>query len=411
MNHSHVETSYEEKIEASQTSMISIESAPHHQEAPPRKFLWWIPLQQHVHPIQFFVFIFAVFVALACIVYLSGTQSNILTTILHVSGNTGDVTGSLALYAEIMSLVSVVVWSMASDRIQRRGVMACAIFLMGLSIVCYPHAKNVYPDLLLIRLVFAIGSAGTTAMMVALMLEVAHGKGGLVSAFIGVASGLGATFAALLLFMCPAYLTVIYKDGTLGFVYSHGIIGGITMFLGVVFYFTLPKDMYQREKVNHFKLYIPKLYRGILAAKDPRIFLGYTTSFFARADEIIISNFLSLWVTQYYIDTGKCQVGHSCYYSLASASTLSGYSQLVALAFTAPFGLASEYLPKEIAVFVAGVVGACGCIPFAFQIDPTSKACLGFVILIAAGQYGKELLFFFCRSKLKNKIYSPLTFK
>ena len=73
---------------------------------------------------------------------------------------------------------------------------------------------------------------------------------------------------------------------------------------------------------------------------------------------------------------------------MASSSTLSGYSQLVALAATPFFSLASEYLPKEWAVFIAGVVGACGCIPFAFSIDPTTKLSLGFVILIACGQYG-----------------------
>ncbi|CEI86394.1 hypothetical protein RMCBS344292_00836 [Rhizopus microsporus] len=381
----------EEKIELSQDSILTVEQTNSLQpadEPPPRKFLWWIPLQHHVHPLQFFAFIFSVFLSLSCIVYIAGTQPQILMGILAVYTNTGDITGSLSLYAEIIAVVGVIFWSMASDTIGRRGVMSCSILLMGLAIVCYPHVKSVYPSLLILKLLFSIGSSGSTAMMVAMMMEVAYGKGGLVSGCIGIASGLGATFAALCLFMVPAYLSIAYPGGNHGITYSHAIIGGCSMALAVVLFFAMPKDSYTRPPINHFKAYGSKLYRGILAAKEPRVALGYASSFFARADEIIISNFLSLWVQKYYIEKGMCSIGKTCLYSMASSSTLSGYSQLVALAATPFFSLASEYLPKEWAVFIAGVVGACGCIPFAFSIDPTTKLSLGFVILIACGQYG-----------------------
>lgn len=381
-----------EKTEMTQSSVLSMEdvNSTIHQsdEGPPRKFLWWIPLYNHVHPLQFFAFIFAVFNSLSVIVYIAGTQPFIITGVLGISANTGDITGSLALYSEIIALFGVIVWSMAADRIGRRGVMSCAIFLMGMAIVCYPHVRNVYPDMLLIKLVFSLGSSGSTAMMVAMMMEVAHGKGGLVSGCIGIASGLGATFAALCLFMVPAYLTMIYTKPNQGTMLSHSAIGGTTMIVSIILFFCMPKDSCTRPPVNHFKGYFKKLYTGVKAGKDLRIALGYASSFFARADEIIITNFISLWVAQYYIDEGKCKAGTLCLYASASSSTLSGYSQLVALGTTPFFALASEYIPKEWAVFIAGVVGACGCIPFAFSIDPTSKLSLGFVILIATGQYG-----------------------
>jgi MFS family permease len=379
-----------EKTEINQSSVLTIDdsSLKEVNDKPPRKFMWWIPLQSHVHPLQFFAFILAVFNALALIVYIAATQSQILFGVLSISTNTGDITGSLALYAEIIALFGVVMWSMASDRIGRRGVMSMSLCLMGTVVVCYPHVKNVYPQMLILKLIFSIGSAGSTSMMVAMMMEVARGKGGLVSGCIGIASGLGATFAALCLFLAPAYLSMAYKGQNRGLTYSHSAVGGSSMVLSVILFFCMPKDSCTRPPVNHFKGWIIKLYRGIQAAKEPRIALGYASSFFARADEIIITNFLALWVAKYYVEEGKCKAGATCLYALASSSTLSGYSQLVALASTGFFAVASEYIPKEWAVMVAGAVGACGCIPFAFSIDPTTKMSLGFVILIAVGQYG-----------------------
>ncbi|KAI9472292.1 MAG: major facilitator superfamily domain-containing protein [Benjaminiella poitrasii] len=381
-----------EKVELNASNDLTVidtgSSSIHQLEEKPRKFLWWIPLRQHVHPLQFLAFIISVFVALSLVVYISGTQSQIIMGVLAIYTDSGDITGSLSLYSEIIAVFGVVVWSMASDHIGRRGVMSACIFIMGVAIISYPHVKNVYPDMLLVKLVFSIGSSGATAMMVAMMLEIAHGKGGLVSGCIGIASGLGATFSALCLFLVPAYLSVSYPGQNRGLVYAHSAIGGTAMAVGIILFFCMPKDSCKRPPVNHFKGFFAKLYRGVKATREPRIALGYASSFFARADEIIITNFLGLWVTQYYIEKGRCEVGQTCLYSLASSATLSGYAQLVALASTAFFTLASEYLPKEWAVFAAGVVGACGNIPFAFSIDPTSKLSLAFVILIAIGQYG-----------------------
>jgi MFS family permease len=376
--------------EKDQSSIVTVNDSSLKQidDKPARKFMWWIPLQSHVHPLQFFAFIVAVFNALALIVYIAATQNQIIIGILSITTNTGDITGSLALYAEIIALFGVIMWSMASDRIGRRGVMSMSTFLMGTAVVCYPQVKNVYPHMLVLKLLFSVGSSGATAMMVAMMMEVAKGKGGLVSGCIGIASGLGATFAALCLFMAPAYLSMTYRGGNRGLTYSHTAIGGSSMVLSIILFFCMPKDSCTRPPVNHLKGWFIKLYKGIKAGKEPRIALGYASSFFARADEIIITNFLSLWVAKYYVEAGKCTAGGTCLYALASSSTLSGYSQLVALASTGFFSVASEYIPKEWAVMVAGAVGAAGCIPFAFSIDPTSKLSLGFVILIAIGQYG-----------------------
>ncbi|KAF7731969.1 hypothetical protein EC973_007074 [Apophysomyces ossiformis] len=356
-----------------------------------RKFLWFVPLAPHVHPVKFFCFLFSVFVSLANVVFLAVNQATILNILApanlsNIANAQGDTTGSFALYSEIVSLVMVVVWGVLADRYQKSLISGVSLILMGVAVIAYPHAPNVYPTLLILKLIFSIGTAGSTAMMAALMIEVVHGKGGLVSGLIGSCSGLGAVFAALCLVRVPVQLRFILDRPNGELILSYGIIGGITVFLGIVFIFALPRSV-ERPKTDR-EGYITKLRKGILAGKDPRIALGYASSFFARADEIIITNFISLWIIQYYIETGECEVGKVCYMAMASSSTLTGIAQSVALASAPVFAAGSEYLPKEVPVMLAGIIGATGCIPFALSIDPTSQASYGFVVLLAIGQIG-----------------------
>ncbi|SAM09536.1 hypothetical protein [Absidia glauca] len=384
-----------------------------------RKFLWVVPLAPHAHPIQFFFLMLAVFVPIAIIVFIASAQSfYILIRITSVSHETGDITGSLALYSEIISLVFVVFWGVFSDYHEKRTVMALGIIIMGIPAICYPYATNIYPSLLLLRLVFSVGTAATTSMMAAFFIEVVNGKGGLASGILGASSGLGAIFSVFVLFMVPSYLNKAYQDYTKSLNITFGVIGGCTVFLGMLLYFVLPKSpnvLKQKERhpprgkqellpssssssfflvrwcgyfANGVLDFIFKIKCGVLAAKDPRIALGYTTSFFARADEIIITNFVSLWITQYYIENGTCEVGSPCYTSAATSGTLTGIAQAVALVACPFFAAGSEYLPKEFPIMMAGLIGAGGCIPFAFSIDPTSKASMALVVLIGIGQYG-----------------------
>ncbi|CAO3662594.1 unnamed protein product [Umbelopsis ramanniana] len=354
-----------------------------HIDGQPRKFLWVIPLAEHTRPFQFFAFICAVFVTMSIVVYLSASQAFILTTILVQRDNNGDITGSLALYGEIMALVMVAVWGVVSDRIQKRTIFCISIVLMGLAVSLYPQVKNVYPGLLLLRLVFAAGSAGCTTMMTAMMTDVVHGKGGMVSGILGACSGLGAIFSSFVLFSVPAKLGISRGSSAQGVVLAFGIIGGCTMFLGIILWFFLPKA----KQIPVEPIYI-RLKKGIIAGKDPRISLAFATSFFARADEIILTSFISLWVNQYYIDNGQCQVGQSCYLALGATGTITGIGQSVSLASAPFFGLASEFLTRSYPIIAAGLIGAAGCFPFAFSFDPTTKASLAFVILIAIGELG-----------------------
>ncbi|KAH8550515.1 major facilitator superfamily domain-containing protein [Umbelopsis sp. PMI_123] len=348
-----------------------------------RKFLWIIPLAEHTRPLQFFAFIFAVFVAKSVAVFLSGSQAFILTAILLERDNNGDITGSLVLYGEIMSMVMVGLWGVVSDRIQKRTVYSISLLLKGLAVILYPQVKNVYPGLLLLRLVFAAGTAGCITMMPAMMTDVVYGKGGMVSGLIGAFNGLGSIFSSFFLFSIPTKLGISTGSSAQGAILAFGIIGGCTMFLGIVLWFFLPKAL----QVPVENIYI-RLKKGLMAGKDPQVALAFATSFFVRADEVILTSFISLWVNQYYIDNGQCQVGQSCSLALGTTGTITGIGQSVSLISAPFFGMASEFLTRSYSLIAAGLIGAAGCFPFAFSFDPTTKASLAFVILIAIGELG-----------------------
>ncbi|KAI9250159.1 major facilitator superfamily domain-containing protein [Phascolomyces articulosus] len=367
---------------------------PQQSTPPPRKFLWFVPLKAHVHPIRFFFFLFSVFVSLSVIVYFAAAQSWTLSSILHVTEDAGDVTGSLSTYSEVTSIIFVVTWGVMSDHIQKRTIISISLAIIGIIFIAYPYAPNVYPTLLILRLIYSIGTAGTTCMMASMFIEIVHAeRAGLVSGLIGTCSGLGAIFAAFVLFSVPtemAHLGTSLRDPNL-IVYAYAAIGATTIAIGIILWFLMPKRPPPEANVipakNTRERVWKNLWYGVKAAKDPRIALGYISSFFARADEVIITHFITLWIQQYYIDEGRCFVGQYCPYAPSSSRSQVGIAQTVALVVAPFFGIASEF-NRDLGLVAAGVIGVAGCIPFAFSIDPTSSQSLAFIILLAMGQYG-----------------------
>ncbi|KAK9768805.1 hypothetical protein K7432_000323 [Basidiobolus ranarum] len=366
----------------------------------PQKVVFWLfPVHPKVTHINFFAFLVAVFGAIALIVFLSAGQSSIIY-FLGYKDSSGNVTGSLALYDELLAIVMVTVWGPLSDRVGRRPVYSIAFFLVGLSVALYPQAKNLYPELLLLRLLFSLGTSGTTSMMTAMLGDIIVGtRGGRVAGITGLCSGLGAVFSAFFLMDVPSKLFYVAKrDELLSEKLAFGIVGGCTMFIAILFFFTLPRvnevgggfgihyrsrDPLAPPRKSHFQL----LLRGFKAGKDPRVALGYATSFVARADTVIFSTFVALWVKHYFDDLGQCY-GVTCSNAVGQAELLTGLAQTWSLIAAPFFGIGSDYLNKAIVTSIGGVVGAIGCLPFAFTNSPYNDINLVWACLIGVGQIG-----------------------
>ncbi|KAG0228500.1 hypothetical protein BGW42_002124 [Actinomortierella wolfii] len=347
-------------------------------------------------------YLLATTLTICLVVFLSIVQPFILTMILGIYDNLGNITGSLILYDEIFTLPMIIVWGIVSDRVGRRFVYSVGFICLGASLILFSAIKNVYPHMLLCRLLFAMGSAACTCMMTGTLGDISGGRksGARLSAMVGMFSGFGALIAALVLINIPSILGNKYNDSAKGVSVSLYSVGGAALGLALIFMFTLPNQRRRGgikaifRKVD--KKELPNVWEmakyGVLAARDPRIALAYISSFVARADTVLFSSYVTLWVSDYYFRQGFCPDATSemCRnMAIGDSHKLTGMAQGIALAFAPFFGFAAEKLNVSMVISFAGLVGAIGTLPFAFtKTAPAHSSNTAFVLLVGAGQIG-----------------------
>ncbi|KAF8933573.1 major facilitator superfamily domain-containing protein [Dissophora ornata] len=382
-----------------------------------RRLFWIFIVNKNIGYLNFISYLIACFATICLVAYLSIVQPFVLTVLLGITENTGNLTGSLALYDEILALPATLLWGILSDRIGRRPVYSMGFICLGTALILYSYVKNVYPHLLLCRLLFSLGSAACTCMMTGTLGDIAGGQHerGRVSAFVGMFSGFGGLVSGMVLINIPYQLGNMVKNDKEGIQLALTIVGGCAIGLAFILAFTTPDlnsrrggvwtqlkrrvipwtkaEAEQQQTVeqaprnidNPFKL----LKYGVLAGRDPRIALAYFSSFVARADTVLFSSYVSLWVVQHFVDLGWCRNGVSCGPAAGDTHMLTGMGQGVSLAFAPFFGFACEKFKKSSVLAFAGIIGAIGSFPFAFtKVAPGHKSNYVFVCMVGIGQIG-----------------------
>lgn len=69
--------------------------------------------------------------------------------------------GTLGFVDELVALIACPVWGMISDRVGVSNVTVAGYLIISLALALFVAATNVYPQLLLARIVFAIGASAT----------------------------------------------------------------------------------------------------------------------------------------------------------------------------------------------------------------------------------------------------------
>lgn len=121
--------------------------------------------------LNFIAFSLSCFFNISFMVFLSSTQSFFLRDILGISTKIGNYIGTLGFADELISISLSPFLGALSDKIGAKVIQVFGIFIIGLSFFIFTFAKNVYPDLLLIRMLFAIGATAAGSMMTALLAE------------------------------------------------------------------------------------------------------------------------------------------------------------------------------------------------------------------------------------------------
>jgi MFS family permease len=99
--------------------------------------------------------------SISFLVFLNASVSFVITDRVGQKKNVGDAVGTLGFADEVLALVFCPLWGALSDRIGVRAVACAGYTIVGLALILFVQATNVYPQLLFGRLFFAIGGAAT----------------------------------------------------------------------------------------------------------------------------------------------------------------------------------------------------------------------------------------------------------
>lgn len=99
--------------------------------------------------------------SISFLVFLNSSISFVLTDLLNVDHGVGDIVGTLGFVDEIVALIACPVWGLISDRLGVRFVAMVGYAIIGLALFLFVQTSNVYPQLLLARIFFALGATAT----------------------------------------------------------------------------------------------------------------------------------------------------------------------------------------------------------------------------------------------------------
>lgn len=99
--------------------------------------------------------------SISFLVFLNSSVSFVITQRIGQSRNVGDAVGTLGFVDELVALVACPVWGLLSDRVGVRSVAVMGYSIVGVALWVFVQAKNVYPQLLLARVLFSLGGSAT----------------------------------------------------------------------------------------------------------------------------------------------------------------------------------------------------------------------------------------------------------
>ena len=122
----------------------------------------YLPFAASTTPAQACAYLFAVCLfSISFLVFLNSSVSFVITDLIGVKDGVGDLVGTLGFVDELVALVACPFWGILSDRLGVRIVCVAGYTIVGLALFTFVQARNVYPQLLLARVLFSIGGAAT----------------------------------------------------------------------------------------------------------------------------------------------------------------------------------------------------------------------------------------------------------
>lgn len=119
----------------------------------------YLPFAASTTPLQAATYLLGISLfSISFLVFLNSSVSFVITDLIGVKEGVGDIVGTLGFVDEVVALIACPVWGLVSDRLGVRWVAVIGYAVIGLALVLFVQARNVYLELLLARIFFAIGA-------------------------------------------------------------------------------------------------------------------------------------------------------------------------------------------------------------------------------------------------------------
>ena len=325
-------------------------------------------------------FLYASFVCIAFIALINVLQSYILTEHLAIpDADQGTLTGDLALFQEIITLLLVAPAGILSDRIGRRPVFVFGALALAAGFALYPVASSAF-ELTIYRCVYAVGTACVGGMIGTVIADYPQepSRGKLIAAS-GVLNGLGLVIFAGVMGRVPE----MFQNGGATPIeagrYTFWIMAGICVFSAVILQIGLKGGTAARkEERTGFKALIKS---GFREARNPRIALAYGSAFAARADLVVVGTFVTPWAMQ----AGTAQ-GLTAAESLTKGTLAFVVAQSAAVIWAPFMGMIIDRFNRVTAQAVAMALAGSGYLSMALVTSPLDSAYYPAFALLGAGQ-------------------------
>ncbi|RFN45048.1 mfs transporter [Fusarium flagelliforme] len=129
-----------------------------------------LPFAPSTTPLQALTYLLGISLfSISFLVFLNSSISFVITDLIGQKEGVGDVVGTLGFADELVALVACPGWGLVSDRLGVRWVAVIGYAIIGLSLALFVQATNVYPQLLLARVLFAVGASAAATMVTAIL--------------------------------------------------------------------------------------------------------------------------------------------------------------------------------------------------------------------------------------------------
>jgi MFS family permease len=330
-------------------------------------------------------YLFAAGVSIGLFTYLVSLSPYILTVNLGIpEAEQGRLMGNLQFLQEIVVILSISWWGAMSDRFGRRAIYIISWLIMMVAYLTYSFATSV-PQLMVFRVIYAIAIAASTTNLSAILADYPQDQSrGKFTGMAFILNGLGAVAFFAGLNQLPDIFQKNGIDELWAGRYAFLFAAGVCFVASIVMIGLKPG---RPEGVKPKTPVTQLISEALKAARNKRIGLAYFGAFAARADMIIITLFLVLWVmkagTAAGLSTGEAQ---------ARAGMFVGICSLMAVIWAPVFGIIADKLNRLTVMIVGFGLAAIGYTWVGLLPDVTSfAATIPALIFVGIGQSSTAL--------------------